>query len=394
MTFTLFPENITVSPHASTTFLSVTSIVTNLDSLSGFVPACPDSVQCSLAQYNLAVGLGPKNLFESHSRAWAEIWKSGIEVSNNRFASLRINSSLYYLLSSVRQDFNYPPTPGGLTSGYRGTAFWDTDFWMIPGLLTFPEIISATMNFRFERMQPAAEKAKEYHHRGLMYPWESGNSGYEVAASAFCRIFELHISGDIAYSVNLFWSLTKNHTWLEQIGLPMMEGIAEFWASRTSHDPLLDRYSIRHVLPPDEFAVGFPIPDGIDNSVFTNSIAKIAMTHAMEARAQLYLHKKNRREEKGSRPSHVHINADIGKKEKMISVGGKLIPELSLSPTAASQNWTDIVNKLVVLYDEKKNIHPEYENFPIGNTDFKFMVKQADTVLLGFPLGIEVSSAI
>lgn len=38
------------------------------------------------------------------------------------------NASYYYILSSVRSDWPYAPTPGGIaTDGYNGHVFWDSE---------------------------------------------------------------------------------------------------------------------------------------------------------------------------------------------------------------------------------------------------------------------------
>lgn len=42
--------------------------------------------------------------------------------------------------------------------------------------------------------------------------------------------------------------------------------------------------------------------------------------------------------------------------------------------------WEDIIEKMILLFDSKKKIHPEYYGYS-GQT-----IKQADVVLLGYPL--------
>lgn len=45
------------------------------------------------------------------------------------------------------------------------------------------------------------------------------------------------------------------------------------------------------------------------------------------------------------------------------------------------QEWSEIAKKLKLGWDSKKNYHPQHD----GYTD-DVIIKQADTVLLGFPL--------
>lgn len=50
--------------------------------------------------------------------------------------------------------------------------------------------------------------------------------------------------------------------------------------------------------------------------------------------------------------------------------------------------WLDVANRLVILFDDVRGIHPEYKGY-VHET-----IKQADVVLLGFPLGFNMSAAV
>ena len=56
---------------------------------------------------------------------WADtIWPAGFETDRADLA-LAVNTSLYAILSSVRNDRPFGLSPGGLTAGYNGHSFWD-----------------------------------------------------------------------------------------------------------------------------------------------------------------------------------------------------------------------------------------------------------------------------
>jgi trehalose/maltose hydrolase-like predicted phosphorylase len=94
---------------------------------------------------------------------------------------------------------------------------------------------------------------------------------------------------------------------------------------------------ILDIIPPDEYV------DHVDDSVYSNYVASIALKFAVQA-AQV------------------------------------------LNATCSSCNtYSTLANDLVILEDTKQQIHPEYLNYP-GNT-----VKQADVVLLHYPLGMPMS---
>ena len=75
-------------------------------------------------------------LYSRHLAAWERLWQSGIEITGRPDASRAINASLYYTISSVRDDLPYSTSPGGLFSqAYNGHVFWDAETWMWPPLL-------------------------------------------------------------------------------------------------------------------------------------------------------------------------------------------------------------------------------------------------------------------
>lgn len=54
--------------------------------------------------------------------------------------------------------------------------------------------------------------------------------------------------------------------------------------------------------------------------------------------------------------------------------------ELNLDKTEY-QKFSKIAKNLTILHDSKKNFHPQFDGYVIGSE-----IKQADTVLLGYPL--------
>lgn len=55
-------------------------------------------------------------------------------------------------------------------------------------------------------------------------------------------------------------------------------------------------------------------------------------------------------------------------------------------PEEEYENFAKIARSLVLLYDGAKDYHPQFEGF-----DDTTQIKQADTVLLGFPLQIPMN---
>lgn len=64
---------------------------------------------------------GAASLLLQHVSGWAAQWRGGVEVEGNATVARAANASLYYLRSSVREDWPYSLSPGGLsTDAYHG----------------------------------------------------------------------------------------------------------------------------------------------------------------------------------------------------------------------------------------------------------------------------------
>jgi protein-glucosylgalactosylhydroxylysine glucosidase len=346
---------------ASSTFayLSVfrTTVETPADSL----------VQAATADYvNATQMLAAGTLWSSHVAEWALLWESGLEIDLNRIdVASATNSSLYSLLSSARTDRPLGISPGGALSAYNGHVFWDMSTWMFPGLLLLhPDIAVACLKYHVDRIPGAEEKAQSYSppYAGTMFPWESAWTGVETCPSwAPTGTREIHISGDISYAATqLFW-MTGDVTWLGSEGWPLLSGIADFWvskavastpgaavrgwprsstsssssASAAAADPT--PLSILDVIPPDEYA------DHVNNSAYTNAVAVLSLQYAVAA-AKL-----------------------LGYAESVYAPWEDAYPRILLS----------------MPFNATANVHPEFDGYA-GQT-----VKQADTILLGYPLNVD-----
>jgi trehalose/maltose hydrolase-like predicted phosphorylase len=103
------------------------------------------------------------SLLTTHSAGWEKLWKSGIEIKGRPDVAKAVNASMFYILSSVREEWAYGLAPGGLTNYYNGHSFWDTETWMYPPLLFLhPEISQELLLYRFNRLEGAKMKAASY----------------------------------------------------------------------------------------------------------------------------------------------------------------------------------------------------------------------------------------
>ncbi|KAK7482442.1 hypothetical protein BaRGS_00026259, partial [Batillaria attramentaria] len=307
----------------------------------------------------------PDLLLQTHEQAWADKWNSGrIDVEGDDDLDTIIHSSLYYILMSLPStepemplEQFYGLSPGSLARGanwtdYQGHVFWDMETWMYPPILVlFPDLARAMLSYRIYGGDGAAAKAHLNGYEGWQFPWESAFTGYEMTPDICipCRDNQQHITGDVMFAARQYWSATHNEEWLqEEGGINLILQTAAFWASRAEYNQGDDRYEINGVMPPDEYA------ENINNSIYTNYVAK--------------------------------LNLNLGGYAACLA-------GLQLSET---DRWAEVADKLYLVFNDTTQHHPEYEGYDNIDTAYNNnqVVKQADTVMLGYPLGMDMADEV
>ena len=59
-----------------------------------------------------------------HEAAMAALWASGVELAGNASFAANVNASVYDIVSSLRADWNWSTSPGGIATG--GSVFLAT----------------------------------------------------------------------------------------------------------------------------------------------------------------------------------------------------------------------------------------------------------------------------
>ncbi len=226
---------------------------------------------------------GVKKIINDHNRAWKKLWNSRIVVNDNTSDQRDINLALYNLYSFIRKGSGYSISPMGLSStGYNGHIFWDAEIWMFPLLLALhPELARSMLDYRYNRLQAAKEKAQALGYSGSMFPWESAATGQEeTPVWALTGQFEQHITADVAIASWNYFRVTHDIKWLKQKGYSILKAAANFWVSRVTKDST-GKYHINNVVGADEYA------ENINDDAFTNGAAKKALLFASKAAREL-----------------------------------------------------------------------------------------------------------
>ncbi|KAA0724679.1 Protein-glucosylgalactosylhydroxylysine glucosidase [Triplophysa tibetana] len=318
-----------------------------------FLVAVAETSESAQSNYNTGLELiATGDLCPSHLRSWTELWLgSSVEVVGPETLNRALIGCMFYLLSAFPSlDESAVPfggvSPGGLSNGgkdedYLGHVFWDQDTWMYPGIsLFYPKLAQAVLQYRIRTIEGAHANAQQMGYKGLKFAWESAVTGRDVCPDDLIVQQEIHINGDVIMAFKHYFYLTQD---LEMFkvggGSEVVWGVADYWVSRVTWDPVNDEYHIKGVIPPDEYYTN------VDNSVFTNAVAQSSLRFALE-----------------------------------------LASHLSHTPPP---EWQNIADKIKIPFDPELMYHPEFDGYTKG-TD----VKQADTVLLGYPLGVSTTPEV
>ncbi len=332
----------------------------------------------------------------SHKFVWQKYWETtDIQIEGDELAQVGIRFTTYQILIAAPVN-GIDASIGAKTLsgyGYAGHVFWDTELFMMPPLtLTHPDLARNLLMYRYRRLDGARQKAQENGYEGAMFPWESTDTGLETTPiwtepkppdGRRIRIYtgeiEIHISSDIAYGILQYWRWTGDDKFMRDYGAEIVLDTAVFWGSRA--EPTERGYEMTDVIGPDEYH------EHVNNNVFTN---RMAQWHLSEALNLLDWLKDN-------------ANDDYI----------RLVEQLDLSDERLNL-WRDVIDKIVIPFDEEKQLHVQFEGFfdleyiPVmkysprvgGIWDYlgheralaSQVLKQADVVMLMALLGEEVGS--
>lgn len=318
-----------------------------------------ESIEGILEEVKDAIKHSANEIIKSHIQAWKSIWKEGhVRIKEPFDLEQTVIASQFYLLSYLPfpklSSRGLPPlcglSPGGLAYGgpmadYEGHNFWDTEIWMFPPiLLLHPGAAKELLDYRLSRLGPAQDYAASTGWGGARFPWESALTGGEVcpAIAQTVRDNEQHISGDISFAVRQYLAVTGDRDWFCQknqnnSGCDLVRDIAQFWVTRTQFNNETGQFDIKNVMGPDEDH------ENVDNNAFTNAVASLAI---------------------------------------------ELAHSLGLQGICQSvpNDWLRVAQNIAIPYDSEKDFHPEFSGYSPGTE-----VKQADAVLLGFPIMLNMS---
>jgi len=239
-------------------------------------------VQAAKAVLKKGSSQGFEKLLVQQKEAWASIWEmSDIVIRGDvkaqqgiRFNIMQLNHT--YLGKDARLNIG----PKGFTGEkYGGSTYWDTEAYCIPFYMATKnqEVARNLLKYRYNHLEKAIENAEKlgFSNGAALYPMVTMN-GEECHNEWEITFEEIHRNGAIAFAIYNYYRYTGDYSYIPEMGLEVLIGIARFWHQRASFSTQKEQYVILGVTGPNEYE------NNVNNNWYTNYLAKWCILFALE----------------------------------------------------------------------------------------------------------------
>lgn len=170
----------------------------------------------------------------------------------------------------------------GLTGEYYyGWTWWDTETYCLPFyMFSNPAASRSLLEYRYNTMPQALERAKEMQCDGACYPMGTID-GTESCGTWQHGNLEIHVSAAIPYGIWHYNKICKDKDFLYNKGFEMLMQSCRYFASRGSYGSVTGKYGYFGVMGPDEFHMM------VNNNCYTNFMAKKTFEFSLEVAEQI-----------------------------------------------------------------------------------------------------------
>lgn len=270
-------------------------------------------------------------IWDNNRRAWAQKWTlCDVQIEGDDKLQLALRFSVYHLIrANAEHDARVSICPKGHAGeAYFGRYFWDADIFLLPFFLyTNPAAARNLTLFRYHTLEGAKQNAENYRYRGARYALESSTFGDEQCAAWNYADHEIHTPADVVYALWHYYTATGDEDFLARYAFEIMLETARYWESRVWKTPD-GRFCLNGVMGPDEYVML------ADNDAYTNMIVQFALRTTARTYALLR-----------GRAGFAAMSARLQTDDTEI------------------KRFSDIADRLVVLYDEKRTLHLQCEGF-------------------------------
>ena len=234
-----------------------------------------------------AADLGFDNLLEMQKKSWSEIWDmSDITIEGDVKAQQGIRFNIFHLNQTyLGTDSRLNIGPKGFTGEkYGGSTYWDTEAYCIPFYMATKDhkVARNLLQYRYNHLEKAIENAQKlgFTSGAALYPMVTMN-GEECHNEWEITFEEIHRNGAIAFAIYNYYRYTGDYSYIPEMGLEVLIGIARFWFQRASFSELKQKYVILGVTGPNEYE------NNVNNNWYTNFLARWCIKYTAEQLAKV-----------------------------------------------------------------------------------------------------------
>ncbi len=238
-----------------------------------------DAARTSLKK---VVDLGFESLLGQQKKAWAKIWEmADITIAGDIKAQQGIRFNIFQLNQTyLGKDSRLNIGPKGFTGEkYGGSTYWDTEAYCIPFYMATKnqKVARNLLQYRFNHLEKAIENAQKlgFKNGAALYPMVTMN-GEESHNEWEITFEEIHRNGAIVFAIFNYYRYTGDYSYIPEMGLEVLIGIARFWYQRANFSEPKDKYVILGVTGPNEYE------NNVNNNWYTNYIAKWCIHYTLQ----------------------------------------------------------------------------------------------------------------
>ncbi|WP_127141326.1 glycoside hydrolase family 65 protein [Flagellimonas marinaquae] len=231
--------------------------------------------------------LGFDGLLDAQKKAWSQIWEmSDITIEGDIKAQQGIRFNIFQLNQTYTgTDSRLNIGPKGFTGEkYGGSTYWDTEAYCLPFYMATKnqEVARKLLKYRYNHLEKAIENAEKlgFTKGAALYPMVTMN-GEECHNEWEITFEEIHRNGAIAYAIFNYTRYTNDQSYIPEMGLEVLIGIARFWQQRVNWSEHRKKYVMLGVTGPNEYE------NNVNNNWYTNYLAKWCLEYALEQLEQV-----------------------------------------------------------------------------------------------------------
>ncbi|MFP4845031.1 glycoside hydrolase family 65 protein [Winogradskyella sp. PE311] len=239
-------------------------------------------VKASKTVLDKAVTAGFSQLLEAQKKAWAKIWETAdITIDGDVKAQQGIRFNIFHLNQTyLGTDAQLNIGPKGFTGEkYGGSTYWDTEAYCIPFYMATKDqsVARTLLTYRYKHLEKAIENAEKlgFKNGAALYPMVTMN-GEECHNEWEITFEEIHRNGAIAFAIFNYYRYTGDFSYIPEMGLEVLIGIARFWHQRATFSTDKDKYVILGVTGPNEYE------NNVNNNWYTNYLAQWSINYALD----------------------------------------------------------------------------------------------------------------